>query len=294
MKRVHHIATSWNGRCVAVGAFERRVAVWDLVACRQVGEFDTVLDFGGRRLAITSDGRRVLAGAYHRYGIACYDASSGELLWQRKDLKKVQHITVSADDASLYCGFEMSAGRALEIATGEVTETMRGVGEVHESPFESLLFVDKKSRPAELRALEQGRRGKIERTTFAFLSVAFAPDFVLTSESGGPLRCFRTSDAAEVWRFTPASGSHALHVGFDESSNLFQAIVWPYERSAEHTLSRLDAATGELKAVVKLPESPDYGFCQRGSRALTWDGSLVDTSNGELVAKFDFPDVSRA
>ena len=292
MKRVRHIATSWSGARAVVGAFERRVAVWDVVARRKISEFDSVLDFGGRRLAITSDGERVIAGAYLRYGVACYNASSGKLLWQRKDRKKVQNISLAADDELVYCGFEGSAGHALDTITGETVERMRGVDDVHASSFEPLLFKDMKSRSAELLLDGQSRLGKIERATFAFLGCAFAPGLVVTSESGGPLRCFRTGDVVEMWRLHAPHGSHALELGFDEAAGLFEAIMWPFISGGQHSLCRIDPATGDLKATLVLPDSPVYGFCCKGSRLLTWDGSVLNTSSAELMGKLDFPDVT--
>ncbi len=76
---MRHIASSWDGHRVAVRAFERRVAVWDVSGRKQISEFDPRLDFCGQRLGITSDGLRVIAGAYQRYGICCYDADASGL-----------------------------------------------------------------------------------------------------------------------------------------------------------------------------------------------------------------------
>jgi outer membrane protein assembly factor BamB len=293
MPRVRHIATSWNGERVAVGAFERRVAIWDIVVCRKVSEFDTILDFGGKRLAIPSDGRHVIAGAYHRYGIACYETDTGALLWQRKDLKKVQYMSVAMDDRVVFCGFEIGTACALDIGTGEVTGTMRSVKQVFVSPFETLLLIEKKSGPAELRCLRREGRGAIERTSFAFLGAAFSHESLLTTEANGPLRCIRTSDVAELWRLTPDSGWFAGDVAFYEKANLYLAIVGTPQRTGSNVLFQIDATSGKLHEKVTVPDSPEYGFCRRGSLLLTWDGSLMETATGRIINKLEFPDIAR-
>jgi hypothetical protein len=64
---VCHSAAS-QGPLVAVGAFERDVELWDVQTARRVGAFSSVLDFGGRRLALDAAGTTcfsVVAG-HHR------------------------------------------------------------------------------------------------------------------------------------------------------------------------------------------------------------------------------------
>lgn len=292
MGRVRHIATSWDGSRVAVAAFERRVAVWDIETEQKISEFDAGLDFGGRRLAITADGRRVVAGAYIRHGISCHDASSGALLWQRKDLKKVQFITATSD--RVYCSFDRRAACALDVATGETIEVMRGLKEVCCSPLGNAMFLDKVSRPPELRSIEGKLIGIIERATFAFLCVSFSPDFVLTSESGGPIRCFSLADASEVWRFAPRSGTHALSLGYNAKSEVFMGVFWSFRDGGSDTVVQFDPRIGKRKSVVSLPESPEHGFCAHGTLLLGWDGTMTDTTTGKTVKKLPFPDVTKA
>jgi hypothetical protein len=294
LKRVRHIATSWAGSRVAIAQFERVVQIWDL-ACREQGaEFDTVLDFGGHRLAITSDGTRVLAGAYNRYGIAAYDGSNGELLWRRPDLKKVQHVRLSADDKRLCCGFDRRSEHILSVETGETLSQMPGVEDVLNSPHSPVSLIVLKGKPPTLRDVDGTLRGRIEKTTFAFLDYAFSPDLLITSESRGPLRCFRVADAAEVWRFQPEADTHALQVAYVEAGDAFCAIMWPFVKGGDHVLWRFNAADGRRPSTCVLPSSSQYGFCLRGSLILGWDGSVLDTATGELLCRLEFPNITDA
>jgi hypothetical protein len=77
-------------RWFATAECEHAVEVWSLAERRLMSSFETVLDPGGRRLALLAEDRPiVVAGAYHRHGICAYDALSGDRLWQRKELKRV-------------------------------------------------------------------------------------------------------------------------------------------------------------------------------------------------------------
>lgn len=71
------------------GTTDGSVQVWSLERQALESDFDTVLDFGGQRLALctTLDQLVVIAGAYERHGICGYNARTGERIWQRKDLK---------------------------------------------------------------------------------------------------------------------------------------------------------------------------------------------------------------
>src|SRR4029079_15018889 len=91
---IRHIATSPRGNYFAAAEFKSITSIWNIDNAEKLYEFPTVLDFGGSRLAITSDGTACIAGAYHVNGIVCYALPSGNVLWQRKDLKKVQRINV--------------------------------------------------------------------------------------------------------------------------------------------------------------------------------------------------------
>jgi hypothetical protein len=290
VERVRHIATTWAGERVAVASFDRTVAVWDIGSASKVAEFETVLDFGGRRLAISPDGTRVIAGAYQRYGIAAYEASTGTEIWRRSDLKKVQRITISADGVAAYCGLAGRAEHVLSLSNGETLLKLRGVGDVHCSPFEPIALYDCKTRPAALRTGGDELRGRIPRITFAFLDVAFAPGYLATSESGGPVRCFRVSDAVEMWRYAPRSGVHALTLGYDETANVLQGVFWPFVRGGTMVLRRFCTATGQLNSESPIPDSAEQQFCCRGTLLLTWDGSLLETATGKVVEKLAFPD----
>ena len=92
MEEIRHIATSFGGSRIAIAEFENHVQIFDHGNFELIAEFDTILDFGGNRLLISEDGQYCICGSWARHGIIGYDANTGEQIWQRKDLKKVQNI----------------------------------------------------------------------------------------------------------------------------------------------------------------------------------------------------------
>ena len=171
MLKVRHISISEQKPHVALGAFEKQVEVWNYQSGQRVSAFDTVLDFGGQRLAISKDGDRVLAAAWARHGLACYDAHTGDLIWHRRDLKKVQIITLSKDGASAFCGIERRPCLAIDISSGVEHQSFRGARSRVESSDSELAVVDRAT--PEVVDSNGHRRFRIERTTFAVLAWAF-------------------------------------------------------------------------------------------------------------------------
>jgi hypothetical protein len=67
MSAIRHLAASYSGNVLAAGEFEKRIHIFDVVTRTKVCEFDSRLDFGGRRLAVSDDGRYCAAGAEAGY-----------------------------------------------------------------------------------------------------------------------------------------------------------------------------------------------------------------------------------
>jgi hypothetical protein len=284
--RITELATSWEGSTIAAGEPEGIVHIWDVGKNKSISTLDTILDFGGRRLAVTADGRHCVAGAYHVEGIAAYSCAGAALAWRRKDLKKVQRIRVSLDDRRVYCCFDQSPCHVLNLETGETIKTWRGVRRVWESPYERLLLLEKQS--LDIQTLEEQQVVAIPRETFAVLSMAFAPGRICISESGGPLRCIDTSSGQELWRHSPVD-QHFLELAYVDKAEAFVGICWPYKTGGAHTLRRFTIESGAASVVADLGPVGEFAFCLRGSHLVVSDGSVRDVLSGRLKMKLSFP-----
>jgi outer membrane protein assembly factor BamB len=260
------------------------VATWNVTAGSLLAVFDTVLDFGGRRLAIDSKGERCAAAAYTGKGLMCRGATDGTALWTRRDLKRLQFVAFSHDGLRLFCGSDARPCIVLDAATGEQVGALRGVRRLWESPFTGALLLD----GAQLRILPQpnARPAGVDRTTFAILGAAFSPGALSISESGGPVRCVDLS-GREIWRYTPDEGRHVLDLSYSESAAAFVGVEWPYQVGGNKTLLRFDTANGRAVA-ADIGEPAETAFCLSGTLLLTSDGAVRDTMNGTLVSRLAF------
>ena len=284
---IRHIATSHDGSCVALAEFERNVFVWDLETHSLVSRFATTLDFGGRRLAITPDGRRCVAGAYRVHGIAAYLSRTGQEIWRRKDLKKVQTIRIAPDDDLVYCGFDDKSLNVLDLETGKTKETWRSVKTVWESPYDPISLIEKRNLILRTRA---GRQiATAPRITFAILSVAFGQGHACVSESGGPVWCLDAENGSEVWRFSPEPGTHFLRLAYCEPIGHFVGIVWPCIHGGPKVLMQFASDSGTPREITTLTRAAEYAFCRKGAKLVSSDGSIWDVPSGTVCDSIALP-----
>jgi WD40 repeat protein len=284
--RITELATSWNGWTIAAGQPDGIVHIWDVCKKKSVSTLDTIHDFGGRRLAVTADGRHCVAGAFDVEGIASYSCADGAVAWCRKDLKQVQRIQISLDDRRVYCCFEQGPCHVLNPDTGKTITTWRGVRGIWESPYEQLLLLEKQS--LEVQTREGQKVVAIPRVTFGVLSIAFAPGRICISESGGPVRCIDTSSGRELWRYSLVD-QHFLELAYVDEAKTFVGICWPYEHGGAHTLQRFTIESGDFSVIAELGPFGEFAFCGRGSLLIETDGSVRDVLSGRVEMRFSFP-----
>ena len=288
MSPIRYIAPS-RGAIVAVAQLERSIQIWDIMKGEKVAEFDTVLEFGGRRLVIDNEGKFCVTAAYHVHGIAGYDVYGG-LCWQHKNLKKAQILTVSRNGDYVFCGFDDKSCIMLEISSGREAAKFHGVRAVHESPFQPIRFLDK-MKP-EIARDDGTLLFNIGRLTFGFLTVAFAADSCCTSEAGGSVRCFDLNSTIERWRYIPSQGSHILRLGYSNRTGLYYGVEWPYQHGGNKKVLCFNPESGVSNFVCDLGQPSETEFCLEGDYLITSIGDLIDLSTGKIAQKLPFGDVA--
>jgi WD40 repeat protein len=288
---IRHLYAPYDGPRVVGAEFEVTVYVWDLAARRRVSTFATALDYGGYRLAINPRGDLCAVASYNLGGLACYAADTGEVVCIRDDLEKLQRVAYSPDGSRLYCGAERGPLVVLDAETGADIDRYRAADKAFCSPFEPVELLSKRGKsPLELRVVGGKRLATLERTTFAILDVAFGPDRLCMTESGGPVRCLGTENGDELWRYTPRAGRHVLRLGYAVTAAAFIGVEWPYAKGGVKRLLRFDPGSGRatLVATVEKPCAKEV-FCSRGSALLTTEGELIDVVTGAAKRAFRFP-----
>lgn len=216
------LAAALNGRLI--GRSKRSsgvVQLWDLQTCQLRSEFDTVLENGGSRLAVSPAGDRVLAGAFTRHGVALYDAASGERLWQNRSVKNLQELHFTYSGTHAWCIADVGAARMLDLQSGDVVLRMRAIRWMRPSLLDSRA------------AWFDGNRlclGGQDGTRVADLAVrparplidsAFGRESLWVSESGGPLRCIDLVTRELVVQLQSGAGWHWTLIGHRKLDEAF-------------------------------------------------------------------------
>ena len=122
-------APPWEEDLLVTAEFERVVHVWSSQRAARCATFETVFDFGGRRVALVPGERPVVvAGAYTHHGVCGYDLSGGRL-WQDRSRTNVQIVTALAG-GRVAVSYNRGPTRVLEAATGNEVRSLRGVLQV--------------------------------------------------------------------------------------------------------------------------------------------------------------------
>lgn len=284
---IRHIAPSGRGDIVAVALFERVVSLWDLTTGLQISEFETILDFGGARLALSQEGSACLAAAYTVHGLACYDTPSGRLRWHRKDLKKIQQIAVTPDGHSAYCCFDEGPCQVISVSTGDTTESIRSVRGV---------WMDSRGyfQLRESRKLAVVNRDKKEvfrfaPESFAVLGAAIGKTRLAISEAGAHVRIFNLSTGQQVVRHTQPENHHVLGMASSPDDSCFYGVQRNYVSGGSNLLFRFNQDSSGHDLIRDLGRSAEFAFCRGGGFVLTSEGDLVECKSGNAVMKLPFP-----
>lgn len=269
---VRHVVCSSAGTRVLFGAFEHDVSLVELDGMEPPKAIRTIFDFGGSRLALSDEVNGILAAAYSLHGVAFYSGFNGDEIWCRKDIKKVQRVSLSSDGEFAFCGRDTGPLIILDLATGKTVDTMRGVRALQESSFDQVKFADG-TNPC----LIGEKRIPIQLESFAILSSAFGPNVFAFSEAGGSLCCIDTKRGKEMWRYSPPAGNHVLDVGYRKDSAVFLGIEWPFQNGGNKLLLHISAETGEILQRQDIGKPVDTCFAKAGKMLVTSSGQRITT-----------------
>lgn len=261
--------------------------MWDARSGKRLSNFHANWDIGGRRLAISEDGKFCAVGAYQRHGITLHDSIGGKELWNRKDLRKVQHLKFSIRRNAVLAGIDQQAFRAIDTGSGSDLDKFAGVQDVWENPFGDQIFREKKSGDHELLDLH-GDEEKIviRRTSRSVLDACFSENRLAVSEAGGATSCYSLKDGSLAWKWLDRE-SHNLRLAYSKMTNEVIGLNQMPTKGGGTCIVALNMDTG----MKERKTSRDLGiasFVLDGSCVITWEGDLIDTSNGEIVSHLAF------
>jgi hypothetical protein len=250
-------APPWEEDLLVTALIARVVHVWSLAAGAQVATFETVFDFGGRRLALVpGEHPVVVAGAYTHHGVCGYDLM-GQRLWQDRSRTNVQILTALAGGrVAVSC--DRGPTRVLDAATGQEVRSLRGARQVFAlRPGLSLGMGSGWSRLLD-RSLEPlGPR--IVVSYAGLVSAASDGEHVAVAEVGGPLRILDL-DGRERARVS----EHFWHVAHDPVTG-----TWVVVHRTDEGKTSLLRLTHDAEVLERRPYDPlSYVTTIRGGGGL--------------------------
>jgi len=291
--KIRHIAISPHGDLVALGEFENMVYVYNINKLRKVSEIKTILDFGGKRLAVSK--KMLIAGSWYG-GIVAYDIIKKSLLWQRKDLKKVQILKFNFKQDKIFALFNNESLQILDSKTGKTIEKIRNVINIYENPADSeiLILKEKKISPNILKpynvATYSLKRKEIisdvEDSYRGVLDLEFLPRGFVVSEVGGNLKIYLRRKL--FLEYKPKKGTHILKIGYNQAMKNLYWIEWPYEKGGYKKLVEFDISKGEIKRTKILDKnSSTEEFALNSSILIISTGEIIDICSFKTKSYID-------
>lgn len=295
---IRHLAITDESSIVAAALFEKTVQIWSWKTGEQLGEFQTMLDFGGRRLALTPDGRSCIVGAWGQRGrgprgLAAYSIPDGKLLWNREEIRHIQYVSLGGSGREIYCGTDDSSAHIINSATGETLERVRGAKRVLGSRYTGDRLVVQTGRPAGY--LVRGRSEfEIPALSFGLSDAAFSPEAVCISEPKnaihpdkeiGGLRLFDLASGELRWYLDLGADGLA----FNSVDQRFYCVAVNGNGSSYRSLVRLHGDILQCDRVVSLGHCWGSAFSPSGRILVTVHGDVYDTATGAQIGFMDFP-----
>lgn len=268
----------------AAAKFEKTVHLFRLGVAESITTIQTIMDAGGHRLAVVPEVDCLVAGAYHRHGLAGYSISSGELIWSRKDLKRVQSIE-NDRNGNVLCFLEGKGGVRISPENGVTVESHRGVKKMFLSRFKDGIRFEV---ARDYRVIAQGVTSKIEPLSFAVLAAAFSGDCLAISESGGPVRVFELDGVTEIGRIQPPRGSHFLSLNYCDDLKLFGGVLWDFNSGKEMSLVHFDRLGSEVRR-ISFKDGYHVAYIPSRGSIVSCSGIEYSWDDGAEVFRYDFP-----
>lgn len=245
------------------------VRVVNLRTRKLISRFDT--DLMGNRLALSQDGKVCFVGGdwgkfrspWTDKGLIAYSTKSGAVLWQRRDLHRIQYVTVNPrrKEISVLCDSRSSS--LVHPKTGEVLYALPGI----ERYWHSALGDYAIARPgARLLRHSTGKTIahlvvdgtpsyqmiaflKIDPTTWpstpvfaSVLDATFSSTHAFVSEESGPLHCFSLRNGDHIWQ-TSRDRVHFGQLFYNTRKRLLCAIRGVGDRRGWN-IETIDPKTG--------------------------------------------------
>ena len=286
-EKIRAISGTVNGDRFAVAEWEKNVQVWD-IKNGFISKFSTDIVCGmTNAISISEDGNQVAIAGYDHKTVTLYNADNGEILWQRKDIKKpAKTIILNHYHNLIYINTENQGAFFLDKKTGETVEKLRGIEFIRENPYSTVDQFEKSSTSTLINRIDRKTMKSFTHKSFALLDACFSKDKIVCAYSTNPLAAVSLSNAETLW--TTNVIGHFLEVEYSNELDKILGVRWEYEKGSPKYLCYIDIETGNIEKEVNLGEPIEIAFLKQGSLILTSQGKLYSASTGQQIKEFDF------
>lgn len=278
---IRHLVACDKSSLVAAAFFESTVQIWNWDQSRQVGEFETILDFGGRRLALAADGLICVAASWTR-GLAAYSVPNGDCLWRRPDLAEAQLLTLSPSGREINCGFDKRQLAVIDAMTGTCVRTVKNAKGIFCSRVTSHELVQGKKR----YRLAGEQEFDIPAKSFTLYEAVFSPEAVCLSEPDAGVRCIDLESGKLLWQHPDL---YADRLAFCAADFNFYCVAEKHDSPNDRSLVRLAPDLVDSDQVVFIGSCWESAFSQSGNVLVTARGAAYETCTGRLLSQLGFP-----
>lgn len=269
--------SSNNNEYFALAEFDKKVHIYSSVDFKYIKSLNTHLDYGGSRLQIIPEFNLIITGSYERFGIECYNISTGEMVWNRKDLKKVQKIRLDSDYKTISCFFDNQAGQKIDVINGITLSKYKNVTDVFSSQYEELsLLIVKKYEVYYRDKLVASILPESWAVSFAY----FTNDKLAISEYEGVFRIFSLKNYDKLGSYYSPKGSHILSFIFDSLHEKYICFEYQYKDDSRYYIVHIDI-NGDEKNRFEITNGYNYTFFSKHNLIVNAKGDAWNYITGE-------------
>jgi WD40 repeat protein len=288
MDKISYIHTNISEPIFLTSEFKSIIKIWDINK-GLIKTFNTDFDFGGDRQSISNLGDYLLVGSYNKNTITLYDTTTNNIVWQRKNLRKINTTLIlnQYESRAFINADNKYTGYLINLKTGETIdklpsslylyENMHNTIDIIEQGDKLILFYDR---------IKNEIVKSIPKQTFAVLDCCFLKRHALISYSSGPLELIDTEKFQIIWRCNVEG--HCLNIAYNEEIGCFLGIRWNYISGGSYFLSFINSNNGKIENEIDLGILRQAKFLDSGKFLITDKGQLISTRDGQIVKEFQF------
>ena len=130
---------------------------------------------------MSPDAQNCFVGTHYSWGLTCFDVSTGQIAWKRKDLRRFYGLTFSKSQNCLFCYFQGEDALRIDPKTGATIDAFRGVKFISASSYNEAVLYGNHNQFT-LRLGNGEKLWSARRESFAVMDVAWSPESIAISE----------------------------------------------------------------------------------------------------------------